>query len=91
MNRPTIERQQLIEAVSNLPDDVLFELASFLDYLCYKTLQRRNINSSQSNFLVSVTGLGNSEQQDISERDEEILRTETDPLHGWNFKPSNQR
>ena len=91
MNSSMTERQQLIEAVNNLPNEVLFELASFLDYLRYKTLQHRDIDisSSQSNFLISVTGLGHSAQQDISERDEEILRTETDPVHGWNLKPSN--
>ncbi len=33
MNSTTIERQKLIEAVNNLPDEALFELASFLDYL----------------------------------------------------------
>ena len=85
-----MERQQLIEAVSRLPDEALSELASFLDYLRYKTLQRRDIDSHQSNFLSSVTGLGQSGHQDISERDEEILRTETDPVHGWKFKPGNQ-
>ncbi len=62
MNSSMTERQQLIEAVNNLPDEVLFELASFLDYLHYKTLQHRDISSSQSNFLISVTGLGDSEQ-----------------------------
>ena len=89
MNNPTIERQQLIEAVRSLPDEVLFELASFLDYLRYRALQQKDTNSPP-NFLTSVTGLGDSGQQNIAEQDEEILRTEIDPIHGWNLKPSNQ-
>ena len=83
MNNPMIKRQQLIEVVNTLPDEVLFELASFLDYLSYKTTPKKAITNSQSNFLVSVTGLGESGQRDVSERDEEILLTETDPVHGW--------
>ncbi|NEP18005.1 MAG: hypothetical protein F6J97_14050 [Leptolyngbya sp. SIO4C1] len=89
MNSPTMERQQLIEAVRNLPDEVLFELASFLDYLRYKTLQHSDTDGS-SDFLSSITGLGHSGQQNIAEQDEEILRAETDPIYGWSSKPSNQ-
>lgn len=90
MQSPVIQRQQLIETVSNLPEEFLFELASFLDYLHYKTCQQKEINSSPSAFLTSVTGLGNSGQQDISIRDEEILQEEVDPVHGWNLRPNNQ-
>jgi hypothetical protein len=91
MDETTVERQKLIEAVSTLPDEALFELASFLDYLSYKSLQRRtpNRNRNATNFLFAVTGLGNSGQPDISERDEEILRREIDPVYGWNLKPSD--
>lgn len=88
MNSPVRERQQLIETVSNLPDEALFELASFLDYLSYKTLKRKEKNSSQSNFLASITGLGQSGQTDVSERDEEILSNEVDPIHGWGSNSS---
>lgn len=90
MHNPVIQRQQLIETISNLPEELLFELASFLDYLNYKTRQQEEINSSPSAFLTSVTGLGNSGQQDISIRDEEILREEIDPVKGWNLKLDNQ-
>jgi hypothetical protein len=34
-------------------------------------------------FLLSVAGIGRSEERDISERDEEILANEVDPLRGW--------
>jgi hypothetical protein len=89
MERTTVERQKLIEAVSTLPDEVLFELASFLDYLSHKSLQRRTPTSNAANFLFAVAGLGSSGQSDISERDEEILRNEIDPVYGWNLKPSD--
>ncbi|MEO0378546.1 MAG: hypothetical protein AAF329_28935, partial [Cyanobacteria bacterium P01_A01_bin.17] len=64
---------------------------SFLDYLLYKTRQQTELSSSPSPFLTSVTGLGNSGQQDISMRDEEILKEEVDPVSGWNIRSDNQR
>ncbi|WP_019499897.1 hypothetical protein [Pseudanabaena sp. PCC 6802] len=83
-----VERQKLIEVVSTLPDEALLELASFLDYLRYKSILRRDYSNSASNFLVAIAGLGNSGQPDVSERDEEILRNEIDPIYGWSLKPS---
>jgi hypothetical protein len=41
MDATTIGRQQLLEAVSALPDEALLELASFLHYLRYKSAQQR--------------------------------------------------
>jgi hypothetical protein len=84
------ERQKLIEAVNTLPDEALFELASFLDYLRYKSVQRRQPDNNAANFLVAVAGLGNSGQQDISDRDEEILSSEIDPVYGWSSKLSDR-
>lgn len=89
MDRTTVERQKLIEAMVALPDEVLLELASFLDYLRYKSVQKRDFSHNAHNFLIAVAGLGNSGQPDISERDEEILRNEIDPIYGWNLKPSD--
>lgn len=89
MDRTTVERQQLLEAVNTLPEEALSELASFLDYLNYKSAQRRDANNQSASFLVAVAGLGSSGQQDVSERDEEILRSEIDPIYGWSSKPNN--
>jgi hypothetical protein len=89
MDRITVERQQILEAVSTLPEEALVELASFLDYLRHKSAQRRDTNNQSASFLVSVAGLGDSGQQDVSERDEEILRSEIDPVYGWSSKPSD--
>lgn len=89
MDRTTVERQKLIEAIDTLPDEALSELASFLGYLRYKSFQQEQPSNHSANFLVAVAGLGKSEQQDVSERDEEILRNEIDSVYGWNLKPSN--
>ncbi len=72
MNRNTIERQKLIKIVSNLPDETLSELANFLDYLRYKTRKNRKSENNTDNLLSAVAGLGNSDQNDISERNKEI-------------------
>jgi hypothetical protein len=34
-------------------------------------------------FLLSIAGQGESGESDISERDEEILASEVDPIRGW--------
>ena len=83
------ERQKLIEAVSTLPDEALLELASFLDSLRYKSVQRREPDNNAANFLIAVAGLGNSGQHDVSDLDEEILGSEIDPVYGWSSKLSD--
>jgi hypothetical protein len=56
-----------------------------------KTAQERLAQiPPKQNFLLTVAGLGNSGQTDTSDRDEEILRNEIDPIHGWSSNPSNQ-
>jgi hypothetical protein len=54
MSRSAIERQQSLEAVNTLPAEALVELASFLDYLRYKSDQRRGANNQSASFLVAV-------------------------------------
>jgi hypothetical protein len=70
MERTAVDRQELIETVSTLPDEVLLELANFLDYLRYKSVQPKNSDSNASSFLLAIAGLGNSSQTDISEQNE---------------------
>jgi hypothetical protein len=43
---------------------------------------------SGTEFLMSIANLGASNIGDISERDEEILQNEIDPIHGWSIQPS---
>ncbi|NCJ06532.1 hypothetical protein GS597_08425 [Synechococcales cyanobacterium C] len=85
----TVERQRLLETVSALPEEALAELASFLDYLRYKSAPRTEANNQSANFLLAIAGLGHSGQPDVSERDEEILRNEIDSVHGWSSRSSN--
>ncbi|MCW6037013.1 DUF2281 domain-containing protein [Spirulina subsalsa FACHB-351] len=90
MSKPTVERQNLISAVNTLPDEMLNELASFIEYLRYKTVQHQPSAPPKQNFLLTVAGIGNSGQSDISDSDEEILRNEIDPIYGWNSKPEDR-
>jgi transcriptional regulator with AAA-type ATPase domain len=76
----------LIQSINTLPDEALTELVNFLEYLKYKTLHQKP-QPSQQNFLLSIAALGQSGQTNISESDEEILRNEIDPVHGWNSTP----
>jgi hypothetical protein len=39
---------------------------------------------------LTVAGLGNSGQSDISDSDEEILHNEVDPIYGWGGRPGEQ-
>lgn len=89
MAKSIIERQQLHEAVDNLPDVALAELASFLDYLRYKSRHQQEPTTDSSSFLLAIAGLGDSGQQNGSERDEEILQNEIDPVYGWSLQASN--
>jgi hypothetical protein len=88
MNTSTEERQKLIAAVNTLPEQALGELASFIDYLRYKSAQPAT-NQNGSAFLLSIAGIGASQEQDVSERDEEILRAEVDPIRGWHHDPNH--
>jgi Protein of unknown function (DUF2281) len=86
MKAPTNQRQHLIEIVSTLPEETLTELANFVDYLAYKSTQCRKTENNSSAFLLSIAGLGTSTETNISERDEEILQSEVDPIRGWSLR-----
>ncbi|MEZ4663508.1 MAG: hypothetical protein R2911_38690 [Caldilineaceae bacterium] len=94
MSALTPSRGQLIDAVRKLPLEALPELASFLNYLQFKV--ESPIQSpkpaplaSGSEFLLSIAGIGIAEA-DLSERDEEILAKEIDPIRGWSFEREAQ-
>jgi hypothetical protein len=81
MNAPTTKRQQIIEAIQTLPEDYLSELSSFIDYLSYKSTEKKP-KESETNFLMAIAGIGTSVENNVSERDEEILATEVNPIRG---------
>lgn len=94
MSTLTPSRGQLIDVVSKLPLEVLPELATFLNYLQFKVeLQPQTEQVKQvakgSEFLLSIAGIGTADE-DLSERDEEILAEEIDPVRGWTFKQGAQ-
>ncbi|MEE3718191.1 hypothetical protein V2H45_15735 [Tumidithrix elongata RA019] len=81
--------QQLIQAIQELPSEVLPELASFVEYLKFKSTLPK-LKSPSSSFLLGIAGLGSSGESDISDRDEEILAKEVSPLQGWSIKVETQ-
>lgn len=87
-------RSQLIEVVNTLPVEALPELANFLSYLQFKVESAPQPESaaqpaSGSEFLLSIAGLGSADE-DLSERDEDILADEIDPVRGWSFERESQ-
>ncbi len=89
MNTLTPTRQQIIEVIDNLPEDALSELVSFIGYLRYKAVETKT-EPPHNSFLLSIAGLGASTEKDISERDEEILANEVNPLRGWSVHLDKQ-
>ena len=91
MNTLTPDRGQLIKAINKLPVDVLPELADYLAYLQFKikSVAKPEKAKQKSEFLLSIAGLGEAEE-DLSERDEEILSEEIDPVRGWSFNREEQ-
>ncbi|MBN4005925.1 DUF2281 domain-containing protein [Nostoc sp. LPT] len=89
MNTSSTKRQQIIESINTLPEDSLSELINFVDYLHYKLAQKQPQKTS-INFLLSVAKLGSSMEKNVSERDEEILVSEVDPIRGWSLHLDEQ-
>ena len=89
MNSVIHTRQQLSQAIETLPSEVLPELANFIEYLQFKvssTPAFKKDEPEESNFLISIVGLGESEETDLSERDEEILKSEIDSIRGFSHQ-----
>ena len=84
METTTPSRPQLIEVIKKLPSEKLPELANFLSVLLKTEKPEKSTNNSGADFLKAITGLGEAEE-DLSERDEEILAQEIDSVRGWTF------
>ena len=84
MINSTVDREQLLTLINDLPDELLAEVANYADYLQSKTIISNQPNQS-SNFLLSIVGLGSSEEKNVSDRQEEILANEIDPIAGWSL------
>jgi predicted transcriptional regulator len=53
--------------------------------------EQRPLKISGVQALLAIAGQGMSDENDVSERDEEILRTEIDSVRGWRPKRDNER
>ena len=89
MNTLTPTRQQIIEVIDNLPEDAFSELVNFIGYLRYKSVKTKT-EPPHNSFLLSIAGLGASDEKDVSERDEEILANEVNLLRGWSVRLDEQ-
>ncbi|MBO1349786.1 MAG: hypothetical protein EBE86_021500 [Hormoscilla sp. GUM202] len=86
------QREQIIGEIAELPSEAIVELANFIEDLKFKhhrlatSSSRKTEANSGSAFLLAIAGLGSAVEDDISERDEEILANEIDPIRGWTTK-----
>jgi hypothetical protein len=96
MNSSISLRQKLTKTINELPTEVLPELVNFVEYLRFKVNfpQIQHIKPqipSDLPFLQAIAGIGASDEDDISERDEEILAKEIHPIYGWSLKRDNSQ
>ena len=86
-----LNRQQIVQTIEKLPSEVLPELASFIDYLQFKTSCKVDVNSQPEgvDFLIKIAGIGESDESDLSQRDEEILSKEINNISGWSIKKNS--
>ena len=84
MINSTVDREQLLTLINALSDELLAEVANYANYLKSKAIVSNQPNQS-INFLLSIAGLGSSEEKNVSDRQEEILANEIDPITGWSL------
>ena len=69
--------EELAEQENRTPSEVVADALEL-----YKS-QRQKKKMSDIEFLMAIAGIGESEEDDVSERDEEILKSEVDSIRGW--------
>ncbi len=81
-------RQKIIKSIEQLPNSALSELANFIDYLQFKISSNQKVDSQPEgvDFLLKIAGIGESNETDLSERDEEILAQEININSGWSVE-----
>jgi hypothetical protein len=97
--RPQL-KEKVLEEVARFPEEKLRELYDVIHHLrlgieADSSPEKHHDASNQecptlskassSAFLLSIAGIGTAEE-DLSERDEEILSQEIDPIRGWGLK-----
>jgi predicted transcriptional regulator len=80
--------EELAEREQRTPSEIV---ADALD--AYKSQQPKRSEEKMSDieFLSAIVGLGESDEEDIAERDEEILASGIDPLRGWHVEENSRR
>lgn len=73
--------EQLSAAEHRSPEQIV------ADALRLYTSQKQKVAGVE--FLLSIAGQGHSGESDVSERDEEILAAEIDPVRGWHPEPGD--
>ncbi len=91
MSMIQISHEEITKAIAGLPTEVLPELADYIEQLrAQKSLNDASGKKQNNSFLTNITGIGASEEYDISGRDEDILANECDPVHGWTLKTADK-
>lgn len=67
--------EELAEQEQRTPSEVVADALQ-----AYRSQKKK---LSDVEFLYAIAGIGASDEDDISERDEEILESEVDPIRGW--------
>jgi hypothetical protein len=73
--------EALADSEKRTPSEIV---ADALELYSSQRLQKpKQKKMSGIEFLYAIAGLGASNEHDVSERDEEILASEVDPIRGW--------
>lgn len=74
--------KELAEEENRTPSEIVLDALQM--YKAQNGLSKTTVKKmSGEEFLLSIAGIGTSEEDDVSERDEEILAAEVDPIYGW--------
>jgi predicted transcriptional regulator len=68
--------EELADRENRTPSEVVADAIEL-----YDSQKKKKIPGVE--FLMSIAGQGSSNEDDVSERDEEILESEVDPIRGW--------
>jgi len=83
MNSVNLTHKQLSQAINELPPAALPELASFIESLLFKfnltPVAINNNEPEESNFLLSISGIGESSEPDLSDKNAGNLELESEP------------
>jgi hypothetical protein len=85
MNSVSLTHEQLSQVINELPLAALPELADFIERLRLQfnlTSAAINNEPEESNFLLSISGIGESSEPDLSDKDAENLAPKIEPTRG---------